>query len=251
MWHLMASGQCSVAGVLRIATDEWSLRSRQTARMGGNPIALSAAYTLFGNPFYYGVLRHKGALYPGKHPLMVTSEKFHAVQARLRKQTNPRPQRHTFPYTGLVHCGTFGAAVTAEHKVNRFGSHYVYCHCTHRRPGLKCREGSVEGKVLEAALRAVLRTVILAPVLLHRVESTVAAQEDATREETEAIPVSLWKRIRVAKGELDELLHLRLRGFLTDEQFLGKRRALEEELAGLAAQFESSAQWSSSEGQAA
>lgn len=214
-------------------------------------MALSAAYTLFGNPFYYGVFRHKGTLYPGKHLAMIAPEEFHAVQARLRKRTSPRPKHHAFPYTGLLRCGTCGAAVTAEHKVNRFASRYVYYHCTHRRPGIRCVERSVEGKVLEAAFRAVLETVTLAPALLHWVESTVSSQEDTTREEAEAIPVSLRKRIRVAKGELEELLHLRLRGFLTDEQFLGKRRALEEELTGLDARLDAAVQEPRSEGQAA
>src|SRR3546814_4299572 len=43
------------------------------------------------------------------------------------------PKVKRFAYTGLMTCGTCGPTVTAESRFNRFGSEYVYYHCTKRR----------------------------------------------------------------------------------------------------------------------
>jgi site-specific DNA recombinase len=137
MWRLMITGAYSPRRIWEIATHEWGLTTPQRKRRGGSPIALSATYKILTNPFYAGVLQLDGKTYPGKHPPMITIDEFEHVQQLLGRSGRPRKTR-SFAYTGMIRCGKCGFAVTGEEKVNRFGSHYTYYHCTKRRLEARC-----------------------------------------------------------------------------------------------------------------
>jgi hypothetical protein len=61
-----------------------------------------------------------------------------------------------------------GFAITAEHKVNRFGSRYVYYHCTRKRRDYRCRQPVVPLPDLERQLGAFLNEVSLLEPPLSR-----------------------------------------------------------------------------------
>jgi hypothetical protein len=88
---------------------------------------------------------------------MVTLSEFERVQELLGRPGRPRRKRHEFPYTGLIRCGECGFMVTAEHKVNRFGSRYLYYHCSKRLPDYRCSQGAVTSYSLEEQIVPVPR----------------------------------------------------------------------------------------------
>jgi len=67
MWELMLTGAYPVGKIWEIATHTWGLRTKKRRRIGGGPLAKSAIYKLFTNPFYTGVIEWEGKTYPGKH----------------------------------------------------------------------------------------------------------------------------------------------------------------------------------------
>jgi hypothetical protein len=50
---LILTGQYSPPQILALANTEWHFRTRQTRKQGGKPLARSAIYRLFTDPFYY------------------------------------------------------------------------------------------------------------------------------------------------------------------------------------------------------
>lgn len=50
---------------------------------GGRPLGKSALHVILTNPFYAGVVRHKGEEFPGRHEAVVGRALFDRVQARL------------------------------------------------------------------------------------------------------------------------------------------------------------------------
>src|SRR5207302_1291891 len=78
------------------------------------------------------------------------------------------------------HCGSCGLMVTAEHKVNRFGSRYIYYHCTKRNNGPRCSEQSVEGKDLEEQLAAFIGRVAIDDVTHQRLVGQTARESAAS-----------------------------------------------------------------------
>lgn len=126
IWDLLLEG-VPPHQISRIATEKFGLRGRTRV---AKPVSMSTFYSLFTNPFYYGVVRRKGNFYQGRHNPMITEEEFWKAQEKLGRKGIPRPKSHTFAFTGLMRCGECGCSITAEEKVNHYGSHYTYYHCT-------------------------------------------------------------------------------------------------------------------------
>jgi DNA invertase Pin-like site-specific DNA recombinase len=163
MWDLMLTGCYAPPRILEIASNDWGFRTRQTRKGGDKPLARSAIYRTFTNPFYAGMFEFRGQLCQGRHEPMVTLEEFDQVQLLLGRKGRPRSQRHTFAFTGLIRCGECGAMITAEEKVKRQQNgnvhHYVYYHCTKRLHGTRCRQPSIERRTLEQEIDAALRNI--------------------------------------------------------------------------------------------
>ncbi len=229
MWDLMLSGNYSPATVLKIATEQWGLRTRTSKRMGGGPVAYASIYQHFHNPFYYGAIRSNGVLFPGAHPPMVTKSEFDRVQEILSRSSRLRPKLKRFAFTGLMTCGECGAAITAEHKVNQYGYHYTYYHCTKRKRTVRCSQKVIEQRELERQVSAFLATLTIPEEMhawaLRTLRETQLQESRAQQERLSA----LQKRHENCGVEGNELLNLRLRGLLSDEQFSAKRKELDEE----------------------
>jgi len=193
MWDLMLTRLYPPTQILKIANNEWGFRTRPTRKMGGRPLSRSGLYQLFTKPFYYGVFEYpvaSGKLYHGKHEPMVTEAEFEQVQKLLGRTDNLRPKtRRSFPFTGLIRCGTCNAMVTAEEKLqiicgscrHKFASRgrdtcpkcgtlvkkmkravfleYTYYHCAKRRP--LCVERSISGQELERQIHSWLARIEL------------------------------------------------------------------------------------------
>ncbi len=229
MYELMLTGTYSTKQIAIIARDEWGFRTPQKKRIGGVPLALSSTYKILTNPFYAGIIVWSGQTYPGKHDPVVSIDDFERVQELLGRPGRPRPQRHAFAFTGMIRCGVCGLMVTAEHKINRFGSRYVYYHCTRRRMTPHCRQPSIELTELERQIVGFLEDLTIA----EKVHSVVVARLNDLRGhqdmEATARKRSLETALHGKAAELSELTGLRLRNLITDDEFLHKRQELQQE----------------------
>lgn len=182
MWALMLAGRYTPPQILKIATDDWGLRTRYMKKEGGSPLTRSAIYKIFTHPFYFGAFefpRGSGEWYRGKHEPMISEAEYDRVQVLLGRKGRPRGITREFAFTGLIHCGGCGAMITAEEKRHlicatcrhkfSYGRrdqcpgcgtaieamreplirHYTYYHCTKSKDP-RCSERSIELKALEA-----------------------------------------------------------------------------------------------------
>jgi site-specific DNA recombinase len=175
MWDYMLTGRYTPPEILRIATDEWKLKTRTTRRHIGGTVARSHIYRVFTNPFYCGwfeygkpVLQEDGTYrkpwYKGVHQPMITEEEFDIVQKLLKEKGRPRPQKHRFAFTGLMRCGNCGAMITAEEKIKQQKNgnihHYVYYRCTKRKDE-NCPEKTIELKDLAYQIDEVISSITI------------------------------------------------------------------------------------------
>src|SRR5258707_1443205 len=118
MFDLYASGRHSLASLRKAISDEFGIK-------------LGKGYIdrVLKNPFYKGLFRWQGKLYPGTHNPLVSVECFEQVQAVFRGHNKPRYNTHEFAYRGLLTCAHDNCKVTAEIKRER----YTYYHCTGHR----------------------------------------------------------------------------------------------------------------------
>jgi DNA invertase Pin-like site-specific DNA recombinase len=233
IWGLLLSGGYSVAQIHELAERELGLRTPQRKRRGGSPLSLSGLYRVFTNPFYAGQIQHENQWYPGRHEPMISVAQFEKAQVLLGRTTAPRSKSHEFAYTGLIRCGNCQGSVTAEGKVNRHGSHYVYYHCTHHKRGIKCGEKSIEEIQLQKQIAAFLKTIYLER---HEVDQALAVIEEERKAERNAgagIKVSLERAIATSVRNSDNLTKLVYREMIGDDEFVRQRAALMREQAGL------------------
>ena len=229
MWDLMLTGNFTPPHILRIANETWGLRTRKFRRLGGAPLALSAIYKILKHPFYYGMIRHNGEYLQGAHPPMVTKGEFDRVQTLLGVNASPRPEKHDFAFTGLMHCGACGASITAEHKRNRQGHRYVYYHCTRHKKNIPCTQKVVEVRKLEAQMSSFLGSITIHPEFSQwAINLTRELHSEETGKDKVALN-TLNRRYVACKEELSKLVDLRLRSLLNDDEYLTKKQELENE----------------------
>ncbi|MBF6570856.1 MAG: recombinase family protein [Candidatus Binataceae bacterium] len=228
MFELMLTGTYGPKEIALKARNEWGFITPKRKRMGGTPIALSSIYHMLSNPFYAGIIVWNGQTYTGKHEAIVTLDEFEQVQRLLGRPSRPRPRLHQFAFTGMIRCGTCGLMVTAEIKMNRrYGYRYVYYHCTKRRLVPKCPEPCVEVDDLEGQIVSILTKHAVTPsihrvMLKHLKESSQGAEDIAiTRIQ------SLDRALEETRAQLSELTSLRMRRLIEDDEFLGRRQALQ------------------------
>lgn len=226
LFRLMLTGTMSPRNLLHIATYEWGLRSRPRPRGGNTLLHLSSIYAILANPFYAGVFVWEGETRVGKHEPMVTLAEFDRVQALLGRPRRPRPIHRDFAYTGIIRCGACGLAITAEDKVNRYGSRYTYYHCTRRRRDSYCREKCISEFVLERALLSFLDSIHLASATAGWFEQLFPNWDAERPAEREAQVAAVTAEVAKLDRELKALTGLRLRELIDDEEFLREREDL-------------------------
>jgi site-specific DNA recombinase len=233
LFGLALTGVYPVSQLLRIATDDWGYRLPNDRRHKGRVLARSTLYKILSNPFYTGQFAWNGQFYPGKHDAVISIAEFARLQAIVRRKHKERPQRHTFPFTGLIRCGGCGLGITAEHQVNRYGSHYDYYHCTRRDRQTICRQPAIPGAELERQLVAMIGQLSLDEGTLRLLAGSAASDRALQGLFVSTVQDETTNRQRGINEQLSTLTDLRLRGVIEDDEYLSKRRDLVFERAGL------------------
>lgn len=229
MFELMLTGLYSPREIALIARDDWGFRTPKRRKIGGGPLAMSSIYKILSNPFYAGLIVWGGQVFQGKHEAVVTLAEFERVRLLLQGPGRPRPQKHTFAFTGMIRCGSCGCMVTAEHKTNRFGSRYVYYHCTKRPLGPRCREPAIEVRALEGQIVAFLRSLEIDQQIADWLGQAMRDQQYQVVQTEAARKRSLRAALDETRSQLSELTNLRLRKLVTDAEFVAQRMQLQKE----------------------
>jgi DNA invertase Pin-like site-specific DNA recombinase len=229
MWKLMLTGAYTPRQIWEIARDQMGLRTVKRKRIGGNPLSLSAVYTLLVSPFYAGYIQYQGNLYPGKHPAMVTLSEFERVQELLGRPGRPRRKKHEFPFTGMIRCGECGLSVTAEHKKNRYGYEYTYYHCSKRRHDYRCKQPSISAEDLEKQILLFLGELEVSGKLHSWTMAHLEKERAKKRTLCKATHDSLSQALKSITSQMGNLTSLRLREMITDGEFQSTRTKLLQE----------------------
>jgi site-specific DNA recombinase len=226
MFMLMLTGVHSPRSVHRIAKDEWGLRTVRRKTQGGTPLHLSLVNTILRNPFYAGVFEWDGQMVAGRHEPMLSMQDFERVQDVFRRPDTRRPKGKSFPFTGLLRCGSCGLSITAEDKRNRFGSRYTYYHCTRSRHEDPCAERYVRREQVDGQILAFLSTLRIAPHACGWLNDFLNEQPAVRVSEREQQRQSAEASVRTLDRELETLTDLRVRDLLSDSEFTKKRLEL-------------------------
>jgi hypothetical protein len=128
-----------------------------------------------------------------------------------------------------MRCGECGSAITAEHKVNRFGSRYIYYHCTHKQLDSRCRQRVIRAEVLENEFVAFIEGLTVKPRMHALLLREIKGNGNDLKKERQARNSGLKQEEERLTKERAALTALRLRELIDDEEFATERRRIEAE----------------------
>ncbi|MFH1544104.1 MAG: recombinase family protein [Patescibacteria group bacterium] len=145
--------------------NDLGLRTRPNKRNPiSKPVSSSTFYRMLLDPFYYGKFeypKNSGNWYDGKHKKAITEEEYEMIQTYRGRKDAPRPQKHLFPYTGMIKCGECGCSIVIDPKVKVTKSgkrhEYRYYRCTKSKGG--CNQRYLEMKKMEKQLGTIIKEI--------------------------------------------------------------------------------------------
>ena len=231
MWDLMLEGGYNPPQILEIANNEWGLRTPKTKKRGCKPLSRSNIYDLFNNPFYCGLIVRNGEIYKGRHAPMISQRDFETVQKLLGKNSKPRRRTHSFAFTGLIKCKECGCFITASEHFNQYGKKYNYYHCTKKKRDITCSQSHIQEDELERQIVEFLSKLIIPDCFVEWALNYYKRECDKFIETHKDIQKSLEKALQKNENQVKELVKMRYRELLSDEEFLKEKKELLEEQA--------------------
>ncbi len=152
--------------VLRLQA-ELTKRGLTTApgpRTPSKPLSASQLHSLLRHPYYMGVVRYRGAIYPGKHPRLVEPETWQRVQDLLSANylTGEKHREHPHYLKGSICCGQCGSRLIVNHAKGRHGGIYPYFVCIGRQQDKhSCSQRALRIELVEEAVADYYATVQL------------------------------------------------------------------------------------------
>jgi site-specific DNA recombinase len=140
------------------------LRTRPGPRTPSKPLGDAQLHSLLRHPYYMGVVRYRGAVYPGKHPRLVEPETWQTVQDILSAKylTGEKHREHPHYLKGSIHCGTCGSRLIVNHAKGRHGGIYPYFVCVGRQQDKhSCSQRALRIELAEAAVADYYATIQL------------------------------------------------------------------------------------------
>jgi site-specific DNA recombinase len=223
---LALTGTYTARELCTLARNEWHYMTPKKKRMGGNPLSINTTYRILGNIFYAGHFYWNGALNKGNHEAIITLDEHERLRATFTRRTTKRPSKHCFPYTGMLLCGACGRGVTAERHRNRFGTEYVYYHCTNRK-GKTCAQPSIESRTLDTQLATFIENTAIDPEFEAWIITEGLPAEKADLPTRAEVSASLTRSIVELKQQLSILTDLRVRNHIPEEEFVERRKKLD------------------------
>ena len=233
LFELAMTGQYSVPRLANVLSGDWGYRTPVRKRVGGRPLSVSMVYLMLSNPFYAGFIKWNDQIYPGKQVPMLSWDDFIRLQVILKRKGREKSKRHVFAYTGLIRCGSCGRMVTAENKVNRYGSHYAYYHCSRTNTRPVCRQPVIEVKNLETQIGRVVENVTFNEKIYERAKAFVTKLRTKEAFAITENRKSLDRAIGLVETKIRTLTDLRLSGVIDDTEFINRRTELQQESQSL------------------
>jgi len=241
VWDMALSGSYNRQEILHILNNDWKYRTPITKKSGGIPMSKSTLYCLLSNVFYTGHFLHKGVLYKGSHRSMITMDEFKKVQELHVRANNPkvtvrRPYSRDYNYTGLIRCTGCGGQVTAHKTTKKSGRSYVYYHCQQRGGG--CGWNSLNETSLDAQITQWLQGVTVLPEFIDWAWQTHQKWAKSYRQAKAESGKRASEQLKDVEMQLENLLDLKLRNLITDEEYIAKKTLLQMEKGSLSKQNE-------------
>ncbi len=225
------------------------LTTKPGPRTPSKPLSDSQLHALLRHPYYMGLVRYRGAMYPGKHPRLVEPETWQRVQDLLSAKylVGEKQREHPHYLKGSLYCGTCGARLIVNYAKGR-SEVYPYFICIGRQKDKhSCSQRALRIELIEEAVADYYATVQLPNDELEALRAFLGEELTNLRLSAEHERMAQERRKRKLEAERKALLDAHLAeavplDLLKSKQdaITAKLTAIEGRLAEIAADFERS-----------
>jgi site-specific DNA recombinase len=240
MWKMLIYGDYTPSQICKIANEQWKYTLRKTEHTGGGPMGKSTIYRIFINPFYAGYMLHNAELHKGNHKPMITLKEFNYAQKLLGKRGKPRMGKvNNHPYGSIIVCGECGCQIVVKTSTKLIKSTgelktYVHYHCTRKSVNRPCNQRSYTTlEKLEQDIDAELARFTIIPEFQEVALKVLRQNHKAETTDRTAIYKQQQKHRNNIQAQLDELVAMRSRNLLDDDEYKIQRNKLKLELGGM------------------
>ncbi len=198
----------------------WGLTNSKS----GRPLSVKQVHELLHNPFYYGFMRIKGALFAHNYPTLTDLglfEKCHQVGRRGKLAPFKRTDK-PFVFRGLLKCAKCGCSYSSEIKKQR----YIYLRPTKSKGACECFQ-TTEASVLEQVAHVFEHIRIpeaVCKALIKSLKESVTVKKEHHQQAVHALQKEYGKTCTM----LDNLLDMRLDGSITKSEYDKKAYTLQQ-----------------------
>jgi site-specific DNA recombinase len=139
-------------------------------------VSQSQIETMLRNPFYYGVMKYSGGLYPHKYEPIIDKRLFDKVQALNEVRNNERDKTLTqqvFTFSGIIKCATCGCSISSYTKKG-----HVYMRCTRAKEGVPCDQPPTNEATLLPQVTAMLESLTISEQIVNQVLDILKNEHD-------------------------------------------------------------------------
>lgn len=218
VFHEYATGAFSLCELAR-KSREWGLRSNN-----GNKLGTQQLHHMMMNPFYYGVMKVKGELYPHKYEPLITKAVFdicHDVRTNRGRKKAVKETKYPFLFRGLIKCGVSDRAVSCDLKKGK----YVYLIC--RDPEAPNRKLWVKEQPILKQVEAAFDSIQVPPALLPDLINHINTQHESEKRHHHDSINALNAEMEQINGQLDRLTDLLINETINKETFDRKHSQLQ------------------------
>ncbi len=140
-FELYATGDYSLEKLAQTMCDRGLITRTTRRHPGARTVSVNKWHTMLADPYYMGLVRYKGELYPGRHEAIVSPELFAVVQEILKERSAPtrRDRTHFHYLKKLLYCERCEQAGRRNPliftRATAKGSEYDYFVCMGRKRG--------------------------------------------------------------------------------------------------------------------
>ena len=138
-------------------------------------VGQSQIETMLRNPFYYGVMKYDGGLYPHKYEPIISKQVFDEVQQINDLRTNDRGKTDTkklFTFSGFLKCGTCGCTISSYEQKG-----HVYMRCT-KAKNVPCNQPHVSEAELLPQVTELLDKLVISEGIVNKVLDVLKSEHD-------------------------------------------------------------------------
>lgn len=212
-FELYATGEWTVAKLADHLADR-GLTTLATPRVPSKPVDEGRLNTILVNPYYYGVVSFRGALFPGKHDPIVDEKTWQQVQDILASHVNgERTRKHPHYLKSTVYCGSCGERLLVEVSKSGTGVRYPYFMCAGRHSKRNdCKQKAVLIYEVEEKIEQYYEHIALTPAFRDAVETHLVAELKQARREAESELVDLKRERDSLERQRDKLMQAHYEG---------------------------------------